>query len=506
MYLIGVDIGTGSTKAVAADPSGTILRTAQAAYSTIISEPGRSEQVPHDVWLAFAKCIREVVTAMGTAPAAISLSSAMHSLIPVDTQGEPLMNMMIWADNRAADIAVKLRDSAHGKTLYEQNGTPIHAMAPLSKIIWLRQQAAALFANTYKFISIKEYIWHKLFGRFEIDYSIASATGLFNIHTLRWNDDALALAGITTSHLSEPVNTNHIQRHITPAVAAACGIAAETPFIIGSSDGCLANLGSFAYSPGVASLTIGTSGAIRVASNHAVPNYETMTFNYRLDESTFICGGPINNGGIALKWYAESFLGKTLASSSDYDALLQPIQTIPPGAEGLIFLPYILGERAPIWNSEACGVFFGITARHRQPHFTRAVLEGVSLALYQIAEAMEEHSLDIQRIHASGGFVRSPEWLQIVADCFGKEIHLFNASDASALGAVYMGLKALNLITDYTIIGHRATAIYKPNSANTGMYRHDTFPRYKQLYKALALEMAILHEKSSTLSPGTNTI
>lgn len=505
MYLIGVDIGTGSTKAVAADYSGTILKTAQAAYPTLIEQPGRSEQNPQDVWNAFITCVRDVVAAIGTPPQAIAFSSAMHSLIPVDTQGTPLMNMITWADNRAADIATGLHNAPHGQTLYEQNGTPIHAMAPLSKIIWLRQEAADLFSRTHKFISIKEYIWHKLFNCFEIDYSIASATGMFNITSLQWSPLALELAQIGEDRLSTPVNTDHIRRGMDTSVAALLNIPAQTPMLIGSSDGCLANVGSFAYSPGVASLTIGTSGAIRVASSHPVTNFDTMTFNYRLDEKTFICGGPINNGGVALRWYAESFLGRTLADSKDYDNLLDPIQNIPAGAEGILFLPYLLGERAPIWNSEACGVFFGITARHRQPHFTRAVLEGVSMALYQIAEAMEQSGLHVQRIHASGGFVRSPEWLQIIADCFDKEIHLFNASDASALGAVYMGLKALGIIPDYTAIKHQATTIYKPDNERTQVYRENAFPRYKQLYKALALEMAVLHEKSSTLSPRFNT-
>lgn len=505
MYCIGVDIGTGSTKAVAADLKGNILKTASAVYPTLIEQPGRGEQEPEAIWSAFLSCIRTVIAALGTPPLAIGMSSAMHSLIPVDAQGKPLMNMIIWADNRAAAIATELRQSEHGKPLYEENGTPLHAMAPLSKIIWLRHHAPDLFARTHKFISIKEYIWHRLFHTFEIDYSIASATGLFNINSLHWSDRALTLAGISTEQLSHPVNTSHIRQGMEPTVAAHWNIPANTPVLIGSSDGCLANVGSFAAEPGVASLTIGTSGAVRVASSHPVTNFDTMTFNYRLDENTFICGGPINNGGIALKWYAESFLGRTLATGNDYNDLLQPIQNIPAGAEGLIFLPYILGERAPIWNSDACGVFFGMTARHRQPHFTRAVLEGISMALYQIMEAMEQNGLNVNRIHASGGFVRSPEWLQIIADCFDKEIHLFNASDASALGAIYMAFKALNVIPDYTSIGHQASTVYKPDNARTQAYRNDAFPRYKQVYKALAPEMTIVHEKSGTLSPRLNT-
>ncbi len=329
---------------------------------------------------------------------------------------------------------------------------------------------------------------------------------MFNITSLQWSSLALELAQIGEDRLSTPVNTDHIRRGMDASVAGLLNIPADTPMLIGSSDGCLANVGSFAYSPGVASLTIGTSGAIRVASSHPVTNFDTMTFNYRLDENTFICGGPINNGGVALKWYAESFLGRTLADSKDYDNLLDPIQNIPAGAEGLLFLPYLLGERAPIWNSEACGVFFGITARHRQPHFTRAVLEGVSMALYQIAEAMEQSGLHVQRIHASGGFVRSPEWLQIIADCFDKEIHLFNASDASALGAVYMGLKALGIIPDYTAIKHQATIIYKPDSGRTPMYRENAFPATSSSTRPWRWKWLYFMKKAVPCLPGSTRI
>ena len=461
-YTIGIDIGTGSTKAVAVDVSGQVLATAQQAYPILTPQPNLSEQQPQLIRQAFVQCILRVVQEVKETPAGIVISSAMHSLILVDKQGEPLMNMITWADNRAAATARQIQKSASGEAIYRQSGTPVHAMAPLSKIVWLKEHQPDLFKAVHKFISIKEYIWFSLFGAFEVDYSIASATGLFNIEELRWNTDSLTLCAITTRQLSEPVPTHHTRSGLAPALSADLAPVAAVPFFIGSSDGCMANLGSFAVTPGIAALTIGTSGAIRVASTRPTYNFKAMTFNYRLDEQTFISGGPINNGGYVLKWYAEVFLQRTLSSGKDYDALLDGLDDVKAGANGLIFLPYILGERAPIWDSDASGAFFGIRNFHTQAHFTRAVIEGISMALYSIAVAMEKSGLEIERIHVSGGFVHSQAWLQILADVFNKEICLINPEDASALGAAYLGLKSLALISDYEVLRSSERVSYFP--------------------------------------------
>jgi len=369
-YIIGIDIGTGSTKAVAVTTIGEVLCTAQVSYPTHNPKPGYSEQPPELIWQAFIKCIVRVINQLQSQPKGIALSSAMHSVICVDKSGQALMNMITWADNRSAGIAEKIRASSSGEMLYEQTGTPIHSMSPLCKIIWLRENEPDLFQQTHKFISIKEYIWFKLYNVFEIDHSIASATGLFDIDTLSWNENALQRCEISKDKLSDPVSTSHIQSNLPLSISKQLAIDQSVPFIIGASDGCLANVGSFATSPGVAALTIGTSGAIRVASTTATPQAEAMPFNYRLDENTFITGGPVNNGGVALKWYVESFLNKKLQTPEDYHQVLKESETISPGCNGLIFLPYILGERAPLWNAKRVVYFLELT-HHIHKHTSR---------------------------------------------------------------------------------------------------------------------------------------
>ncbi|AYB34801.1 gluconokinase [Chryseolinea soli] len=495
-YTIGIDIGTGSTKAVAVDVAGKVLATAQQAYPILTPQPNLSEQQPQLIRQAFVQCILRVLQEVKETPAGIVISSAMHSLILVDAHGEPLMNMITWADNRAAATARQIQQSASGEKIYRQSGTPVHAMTPLSKIVWLKDHQPDLFKAVHKFISIKEYIWYSLFGAFEVDYSIASATGLFNIEELSWNTDSLTLCAITSDQLSKPVPTHHTRTGLAPALSAELAPVATVPFFIGSSDGCMANLGSFAVTPGIAALTIGTSGAIRVASTRPTYNFKAMTFNYRLDEQMFISGGPINNGGYVLKWYAEVFLQRTLASGKDYDALLDGLDDVKAGANGLIFLPYILGERAPIWDSDASGAFFGIRNFHTQAHFTRAVIEGISMALYSIAVAMEKSGLNIERVHVSGGFVHSQAWLQILADVFNKEICLINPEDASALGAAYLGLKSLGLIPDYEVLRSSERVSYRPIKENHERYIK-SFRMYERLYENLKDEMEDIQQLRS---------
>lgn len=484
-YVIGLDLGTGSAKAVAMNQAGHVIGSAQASYPTLQPQSGYEEQDPELIWQAFVKCISRITSTLKNSPDAVALSSAMHSVIPVDANGKPLMHAMIWADNRSASIATRIHQSPAGQLLYEQSGTPLHAMSPLCKIEWLKENAPEIFSKTAKFISIKEYIWHKLSGYYEVDYSIASATGLFNIENLIWNDLSLDVTSLRGEQLSVPVNANHTRMCGDPVHCKTMGLPLGTPFLIGASDGCLANVGSFATAEGSMAVTIGTSGAVRVAKKKPMLNFKAMTFNYLLDDVTYICGGPTNNGGIVLKWYAETFLGKELITASDYSRLLDSIDTIPPGADGLVFLPYVLGERAPIWSSDACGVFFGLRGHHRQPHLTRAVIEGVSMALYHIADNLIDTGLDIRQVHVSGGFVHSHQWLQILANLFGKKMCLVNTVDASASGAAMLALKELGLVSDYSKLRPAEIKEVLPQDDAMAAYRKQ-FAAYKQLYNTVA--------------------
>jgi gluconokinase len=480
-YVLGIDIGTGSTKAIAVDLKGNSFADSQQYYSFSAPKPGYHEQDPEQIWHAFTESIKGIIAKTGAQPLAISLSSAMHSFVAVDNNGNALAPMITWADNRSAEIAVELRGTELGMSIYKATGTPIHSMSPLCKLIWLRENDPALFHKAHKFISIKEFIWHKLFNEFAIDYSIASSTGLFNITKFEWHNDALRLAEITADVLSKPVSTDYSKTD-----SSLDFLDKNTRFVIGASDGCLANLGSMATEPGIAAMTIGTSGAVRVASSKPLPNAEAMTFSYILDKNTYICGGPINNGGVAMQWWVKNTAGLS-ATEKHYEQVFNQIAEVPAGSNGLIFLPYLTGERAPIWDSESCGNFFGVRLQHTQADFSRAVLEGICFAMRDVLDAVQQNSEPIMQINISGGFTKSEVWVQTLADITGKKLAILQADDASAVGAAFIALKVIGAIKDYPKVSDDLI-VYQPNPANTDIY-NKTFSIYKQLYTDLKATM-----------------
>ncbi|HEY5325675.1 MAG TPA: gluconokinase [Mucilaginibacter sp.] len=483
-YLLGIDIGTGSTKAVAVNFNGDTLGTSRHYYPVNIPQPGYSEQDPELILGAFFNCICDIVKQTGEAPVAISLSSVMHSVICVDQNGKPLAGMMTWADARAEKIAQKLRDSKAGLGIYKTSGTPIHAMSPLCKLIWLRENEQGLFAATHKFISIKEFIWYRLFNEFQIDYAIASATGLFDIKQLKWNNEACILAGIMPDKLSEPVNTTYKRNDMDAALSASLKLNADTSIIIGASDGCCANLGSFVSGPGIASLTVGTSGAVRITSPRPVYNYEAMIFNYLLYKETFVCGGAINNGGNILNWLIKIFINKNLPNPADYERVFAEIATITAGSEGLIFLPYLYGERAPLWDTKSCGVYFNIKPGHTQAHFLRAGLEGICFALNNVLQTVEQSSAPIEQLNISGGFITSSVWTQMLSDVTGKTLSIVQQEDASAIGAVFLAMGALNLTLPATQQSAGRELIIIPDMINHQTYSN-AFLIFKKIYDNL---------------------
>jgi gluconokinase len=492
-YILGIDIGTGSTKAVAISLTGSALGVVQNHYPINSPEPGYSEQDPLLIWDAFVKCLQEITAKIGYAPEAVSLSSAMHSIIPVNEAGMPLSPMITWADARSENISQGLRDSAQGGEIYRITGTPIHAMSPLCKLIWLRTNKPELFAQAHKFISVKEFIWFRLFNSFQIDYSIASATGLFDILKLEWSFEACTLAGLGADKLSKPENTTYYRNDLSATTAALLNIPHATNFVIGASDGCCANLGSHTTGPGIAALTIGTSGAVRITSPKPVYNFEGMTFNYLLNQNTFVCGGAVNNGGIAINWLLQNFLQKEKLTAADYDELFAAIETIPAGSNGLLFLPYLYGERAPLWDTKSSGAFLNIKPAHTRAHFLRAALEGVCFALYDVLKTVEDASTNINQVNISGGFVSSGTWTQVLADITGKKLVVLQPEDASALGAIYLAMQVLHP-ESYTELTHvTGERVIEPNSENHERYSK-LFLMFKKLYRDLKDSMHILNE------------
>jgi Sugar (pentulose and hexulose) kinases len=497
--IIGLDIGTSSTKAVAFDLEGKILAKHSISYPILNPLEGHYEQDPEVIYRACIDSVSRVMMKLQhldkmLQPMCISVSSAMHGLIAVDKSGKPLTNCIIWADRRSEDIAIGLKATEKGRLLYQQSGTPIHPMSLLCKLIWIRSNDEKLLARSHKFIGIKEFLFYRLFGVYLIDHSIASATGLFDIHQLEWSDLALNLAGISAEQLSTPVPVDHVSRLLDPDIASSMHLPEGTLFVIGGSDGCLANLGVGAVKPGVASVTIGTSGAIRVTSPLPNPEQKQRLFTYLLRPNEYIIGGADNNGGILRNWFKDTFLNESFEKiqDKDTDALLnQMIDSIDPGSDGLIFLPYLTGERAPHWNSNAKGVYFGIQLQHTKAHFARAMMEGMLFAIYSVGIALEENTGPIHKIYASGGLARSQNLVQMLADIFNKPVFIKNTVESSAWGAALIGMQALgiefkqpNIEQPLSDAADNAEQFYMPNGENHAVYLRN-FEQFQRLYHKL---------------------
>ena len=309
-HIIGIDIGTTHVKAVVATTTGHVVYEIKEDYPTSNPFPGHQEQNADDIFQAVMKVLKQAVDAIADRESisCISFSAAMHSLMAVNKDGLPLTQLIIWADTRSNKYAQEIRNTRQGEIIYRHTGTPIHPMSPLCKIAWIRNEMPAVFDATHKFISAKEYIFHQLFNEFVIDHSIASATGLFDIHQLLWCEESLKFAGISTGQLSTPVSSTKTFTKLKEEYQLQLGLPNNVPFLIGAGDGCLANIGAGAVLPGELALTIGTSGAVRKIGDHPVEDQKQRLFNYRLDEKTYLSGGAINNGGIILKWLMDVFM------------------------------------------------------------------------------------------------------------------------------------------------------------------------------------------------------
>ncbi|MCG7406895.1 gluconokinase [Paenibacillus sp. ACRRX] len=500
-YMIGVDIGTTSTKAVLFEENGRVVAKSSKGYPLYTPNATIAEQDPELIFEAVIHTVKQVMAESAVSPGNImfvSFSSAMHSVIAVDGTCKALTPCMTWADNRSSNYAMRLKQELNGHELYLRTGTPIHPMSPLTKLMYLSAEEPELVRQSAKFISIKEYVFAKLFHEYVVDYSIASATGMMNLNDLDWDEEALRIAGIQRSQLSQIVPTTHLMQGLDATHAAAMGLTVATPFIVGASDGVLSNLGVNAIEPGVVAATIGTSGAVRTVIDRPVTDPKGRIFCYALTDKHWVIGGPVNNGGMLFRWARDEFAAAEVETAKRlgidaYDLLTSIAEQVRPGADGLLFHPYMTGERAPLWNADARGSFFGLTMHHRKEHMIRAVLEGVIFNLYTVLLAMEERIGRPRKIHATGGFARSALWRQIMADIFDQEVIVPESYESSCLGAVVLGLYAIGRIDSFDIVSDMvgATHQHKPIKEHAELY-HQLLPIFISIPRKLEEEYAAI--------------
>lgn len=470
-YFLGIDIGTTSVKAVAFSNSGKALCEHAVSYPIHHPFPEWSEQDPEEITAALFQVLEQMLRDLSPhIPRLCCFSSAMHSLIAVDQNGLAISPSIIWADNRATEISARIHAENQATVFYRLTGLPVHAMSPFCKLQWLRLNQPEIFKAAFKFIGIKEFIFYKLFGTYAVDSSIASATGLMNIETRQWDPWILEQCGLHPDQLSEIVSTDKI---FTPV--RLFPELKNIPFIIGGSDGAMANLGA-TDEPGALVITVGTSSAARIILNQPYIDAGMRTFCYFIKKNQWLLGGASNNGGIVLQWLQENFF----RAPSDVSAFLNQAATVKPGSGGLIFLPYLLGERAPVWNADSKGVLFGLTINHGQAEMVRASLEGIAYCLYGISKPLFEKA-EIKNIYATGGFARNACWLQILSDVFNLPVVVNETIENSAWGAAKYGMEILSMPVEGKIAIKNT---FYPDAQNHLLYASG-FLKFQRLYELL---------------------
>lgn len=480
LYL-SLDIGTSSVRAIIFDENGYQKCMKSIECSFINTSEGKAELDPVFIFESGLEVIRDCVSSVGLGKsklAGIGMSCHMHSLMLVDREGKPLTNLLTWADNRGAAEAGLLADKYDAAELYIKTGCRVqHPLYPLSKLMWFKNREPELFSSAYKFITIKEYIIFKLYGQFLVDYTLASCQGYYNIHTQNWDDNIIrGILGITQEKLSEVVECTHVLKGFKPEYESILGISCDTPVVIGSGDGIMANIGCGVCDDTSFSSTIGTSGAIRTAVDKPLLDPLQRTWCYSFTKDMWVAGGAINNGGIILKWLREEFRKQFEFDAEDNESIYQLFNRygaeIPAGSDGLIFLPYLTGERSPDWNANARGLMFGLGYSHGRKHIIRAAMEGVMYRLYSVYEVLSALRNNASQIRANGGYANSDLWLQIQADLFSKEVLVSSVTEASALGAAYTAMYALGAVKDIKSLlpSMAVSKVVRPIEENTLAY------------------------------------
>ena len=488
---ITIDLGTGAVKVTAFGLHGAVLGSMKGTYPTFHDRPDHSEQDPEQIFITMLYVIKnflnEKIHPNRYKVISICFSSAMHSVMTTDKNGVPLGNAIVWSDNRAKKESQDLKASPLGKMIYDWTGTPIHPMSPLSKITWMKNHDGERFAQADKFLSIKTYIIQQLTGEYVIDYSLASATGLLNIHTLQWQEDALTYAGISAGQLPGLVPVFYSGARLRKEYQSSLGLPAGVKVIAGSSDGCLATLGGGVWGEGKATITIEDSGAVRVMGKKVLKDEKQRFFNYLLTEDDYVSGGPTNNGGAIFEWYAKQFgvFKKAFDLEDSMDNLMNDASRVSAGSAGLIFLPYLQGERAPIWNANAKGVYFGLNIQHEQQHFARATIEGILYAVYSIGKTLEEHRR-IDSLCVNGRFASLPFWTQIIADMFNKPVNTNINIDSVALGAYLLSATGFGL---YANLDEAARTVELPDAYVPKKQHHQVYKKHYAIFERLSLKL-----------------
>jgi xylulokinase len=503
-YLIGIDVGTTGAKALLADATGRVVTSATTEYPMFTPRPLWTEQDPADWWTGTATSIRQVLAQAEIGPgqvAGLGLTGQMHGLVLLDAQGEVLRPCIMWNDQRTAAQCAAITREVGATEVLRLTGNPVLPGFTAPKIAWVRENEPEVYRRAAKALLPKDYVRYRLTGGFFGEVSDASGTSLFDVGRRRWSDEMLKAVGVPRAWLPEVTESPVVSARISPSAAGETGLLPGTPVVGGGGDQAAQAVGTGIVAEGLVSATLGTSGVVFAASDEyrVEPQGRLHAFCHAVPGMWHLMGVMLSAGG-SFRWYRDALCELERAQAAEagrdpYDLLTDAAAEVAPGCEGLLFLPYLTGERTPYPDPNARGVFFGLTLRHGKAHLTRAVLEGVSYGLRDSLELMRALGLSIEQVRASGGGARSPLWRQILADIFDAEIATVSVTEGAAYGAALLaavGAGVYGSVAEACQAAIQVTGSTWPGPA-VPIYA-DYYPRYRALYPALAPQFEAMAE------------
>jgi xylulokinase len=491
-YLLGIDIGTSGTKTLLIEETGRAIASATDTYPLSTPKPLWAEQNPEDWWQATVSTIRKVIKDSGVNPAeikGIGLSGQMHGAVFLDDRNQVLRPSILWCDQRTGAECEWITRTIGRDKVVELTSNPVLTGFTAGKIVWLRNNEPEVYARTRKVLLPKDYIRFRLTGEFATEVSDASGTSLFNVTKRQWADEMLDGTGIPRDWMPSAYESPEVSGRITDEVAGLTGLKAGTPVVGGGGDQAAGAVGNGVVETGIISSTVGTSGVVFAFADKPVvdPGLRVHTFCHAVPGKWHVMGVQLSAGG-SLRWYRDTFCQQEMADAQArgtevYDTLSAQVAEVDPGCEGLVFLPYLTGERTPYPDPNARGVFFGITLRHDKRHFVRSVYEGVAYGLRDSFEILGEMQVPINQVRASGGGARSAVWRQIQADITGREHVLINVDEGPAFGVALLagvGTGVYPSVEEACRSTIKVTSNTQPDMAAKSLY-----DRYYSVYRAL---------------------
>ncbi len=501
-YLLGIDIGTTGSKALLIHTTGEPAAEATAEYPMSTPHPLWAEQDPAEWWSATLTAIREALAragATGTQVAGVGLTGQMHGLVLLDAAGQVLRPCIMWNDQRTAEQCAAITQSVGAARILQLTGNPVLPGFTAPKIVWVREHEPQVWGRIAHVLLPKDYIRYRLTGALLGEVSDASGTALFDVGRRQWSEEMLAAVGIPRAWLPEVTESPEPGATISPEAAERTGLRAGTPVVGGGGDQAAQAVGCGIVREGLVSATLGTSGVVFAASDayRVEPAGRLHAFCHAVPGMWHLMGVMLSAAG-SFRWYRDTLGEAEVADArkrgrSAYELLTEQAAGVAAGCEGLLFLPYLSGERTPHPDPHARGAFVGLTLRHTKAHLTRAVLEGVSYGMGDSLSLMRDLGVAIRQVRASGGGARSRLWRQVLADVFRTPIATLNVTQGAALGAALLAGVGVGVFADVPAAAEQVVRVVEelPPGPDADVYAR-YYPRYRALYPALAAEFAAL--------------